>query len=80
MCREFSSEGHGLCPPSPLFPAGITARSCCSFNFLAIRAERDNALVTKKSDWPTRHEGNVKTPSPHLCEIETPMVQNEGFL
>jgi|SRR5215813_5116625 len=43
-------------------------------------AERDNALVTKKSDWPTRHEGNVKTPSPHLCEIETPMVQNEGFL
>jgi hypothetical protein len=48
-------------------------------------AERDNALVVKKSDWPTRHEGNVKTSSSQLCEIETPMVQNEkrahqGFL
>jgi hypothetical protein len=26
--------------PGPWFPAGITARSCCSFNFLAIRDGR----------------------------------------
>jgi hypothetical protein len=32
------ARGHGLGPESPWFPAGITARSCCSFNFLAARA------------------------------------------
>jgi hypothetical protein len=28
--------GHGLCPESTI-SGGITAHSCCSFNFLAIR-------------------------------------------
>ena len=39
MCRAFSPEVT-VFAPSPLFPAGITACSCCSFNFLAIRGGR----------------------------------------
>jgi hypothetical protein len=36
--RRVLTRGHGLCPESTI-SGGETARSCCSFNFLAIRED-----------------------------------------
>jgi hypothetical protein len=45
MCGALSPEVT-VFAPSPWFPAGITARSCCSFNFLAIRG-KDSVLGSR---------------------------------
>ena len=55
MCRALSPEVT-VFAPSPLFPVGITARSCCSFNFLAIRVK---LLLTNCSKALHRQRKNI---------------------
>jgi WD40 repeat protein len=86
MCRAFSPEVT-VFAPSPLFPAGLTARSCCSFNFLAMMGAAfspDGTRVVTSSDdhaagvWGTSTGMLINVLHGHAGEMNSAVFSPDG--